>query len=418
MSTVNTAPLPERMKPTFEAKKAERAARLKALLFVLPLLLFLVVLFVLPIAEMLARSVDNRLVANAFARTHMALEDWDYKGVPGNEACNAVLADLRDARVGETLGSAVRVLGYSFPGANSLLMKTARRAGVAMENANCMEGLASIDSQWAQPGVWSALKSNSSPITSENLLNAFDLRHSIEGGIERQPSDQRLYLQLYARTAEVSLSVTLISLVFAFPLAHLIATVSSKTSGYLLTLVLVPFWTSLLVRTTAWLVILQREGPLLDLLVWLHLVDGTDRPQLAYTTFASLIAMTHIMLPVMVLSLYSVMKGLSKDYVRASLSLGAGPVKTFCNVYIPQVMPGIATGCALVFISTLGFYVTPALVGGSQGQMVGNMIAFHMQSSLNWGLAASLSTALLVAVILVIVVFNRVVGLNKLGLAK
>jgi putative spermidine/putrescine transport system permease protein len=297
-------------------------------------------------------------------------------------------------------------------------MKTARRAGVAMINVDCMQGLAKIDAQWGQSAVWSALKSRTSAFSSENLLNSFDLRHGKDGRIERQPSDQRLYLQLYKRTAEVSVAVTLISLLLAFPLAHLIASTSSKVSGYLMTLVLVPFWTSLLVRTTAWLVILQREGPLLDFLVWLRLIDNADRPQLAYTTFASLIAMSHIMLPVMVLCLYSVMKGLSKDYVRASLSLGAGPIKTFFSVYIPQVMPGIATGCALVFISTLGFYVTPALVGGSQGQMVGNMIAFHMQNSLNWGLAASLSATLLVAVLVVIVAFNRVVGLNKLGLAK
>ncbi|SHK50617.1 MAG: ABC transporter permease [Paraburkholderia sp.] len=399
------------------AQRALRRARVKAFLFVLPLLAFLCIFFVAPIAQMLSRSIDNRSISDVLPRTHRALAEWDRKSLPGEQACRALIADLNQAREQERLGPVARELGYQRSGINRVLFKTARRIGEEA-GTSCMDRLSSIDTAWTQLSVWATLKDQTGAVTSAHLLGSFDARLDTEGHIVEQPEDQRIYVELYKRTAIVGLAVTAIVLLMGFPLAHLLANASGRIASVLMMCVLVPFWTSLLVRTTSWIVLLQRDGPLLDLLASLKLIDGQNRPQLAYTMFASLVAISHILLPIMILSLYSVMKGVPKDYVRASLSLGASPLRTFWSVYLPQVAPGIATGSVLVFITTLGVYITPALVGGSSGQMIGNMIAYHMQSSLNWGLAAGLSAVLLVAVWLVFYVFNRVVGLEKMGVAK
>jgi putative spermidine/putrescine transport system permease protein len=397
-------------------KRATKQISAKALLLVLPLVAFLLVFFVTPIAEMLYRSIDNRAVAETMQRTHVALANWNRKVLPDEKACLALVADLRESRQKDTLGAIGRELGYEYSSINRLLLKTARRVDVGA--SLCMEQLAKVDPEWENLAVWETLKDRTGALTNTHLLASFDLHQNAQGEVVQKPEEQRIYVELYKRTLYVGVAVTLIVLIMGFPLAHLLANASGRRANVLMMCILLPFWTSLLVRSTSWIVLLQRDGPLLDLLAWLHLIDGHNRPQLVYTLFASLVAISHILLPIMVLSLYSVMKSIPKDFVRASLSLGASPLRTFWSVYIPQVAPGIATGSVLVFISSLGIYITPALVGGSSGQVIGNMIAYHMQRSLNWGLAASLSGVLLITVCVVLFMLNRVVGLEKMGAAK
>ena len=212
----------------------------------------------------------------------------------------------------------------------------------------------------------------------------------------------------------MSLLITVICLLLAYPIAYLMATLPVRYSNLLIILVLLPFWTSLLVRTTSWIVLLQTEGVLNDILVWIGVIGDEGRIQMIYNMTGTIVAMVHILLPFMVLPLFSVMKTISPSYMRAAKSLGATPSRAFWTVYFPNTVPGIGAGSLLVFILAIGYYITPALVGGRTGQLISNFIAFHMQSSLNWGLAAALGGLLLAGVLALYWLYNRVVGIDSM----
>ena len=232
--------------------------------------------------------------------------------------------------------------------------------------------------------------------------------------IVAQPPEYRIYVQVFVRTIWLSALVTILCLLLGYPVAYLLATLPTGTSNLLMILVLLPFWTSLLVRTTAWVVVLQREGVLNDLLLFLHLIS--QRVQLIFNRFGVIVAMTHILLPFMILPIFSVMKTISPAYVRAAQSLGATPFTAFWRVYFPQTVPGIGAGGILVFILALGYYITPALVGGPTDQMISYFIADHTQRSLNWGLASAMGTILLGGVLAMYLIYNRIVGIDNMKL--
>jgi putative spermidine/putrescine transport system permease protein len=168
--------------------------------------------------------------------------------------------------------------------------------------------------------------------------------------------------------------------------------------------VLLPFWTSLLVRTTAWVVLLQNKGIVNDSLIALGVLQ--EPTQLIYNRIGVCVAMTHVLLPFMILPLYSVMRGISPSFVRAARSLGSPPTTAFLRVYLPQCLPGIGAGCLLVFVLALGYYITPALVGGAGDQMIAYFIAFYTTSTINWGLASALGVVLLVATLVLCATYN------------
>ena len=181
-------------------------------------------------------------------------------------------------------------------------------------------------------------------------------------------------------------------------------------------LVLLPFWTSLLVRTTSWMVLLQSQGVVNDTLVGTGILADDNRIQMMYNQTGTIVAMTHILLPFMILPLYSVMRTINPSYVRAARSLGATSWTAFRRVYFPQTIPGIGAGALLVFILSVGYYITPALVGGADGQLISNLIAFHMQRSLNWSLAAALAGLLLAGILILYWLYDRLVGIDNLKL--
>ncbi|MEM8704619.1 MAG: ABC transporter permease, partial [Pseudomonadota bacterium] len=235
-------------------------------------------------------------------------------------------------------------------------------------------------------------------------------------GIEMKPEDQQIYMFLFGRTLFLSIVITLSCLLLGYPIAFLLASLPLRTSNLLMILVLLPFWTSLLVRTSAWKVLLQQQGVINDFLVWTRLIDDAGRLVMINNQTGTIIAMTHILLPFMILPLYSVMKTISPSYVRAAKSLGANDWTAFWRVYFPQSVPGIGAGAILVFILSIGYYITPELVGGTSGIFISNRIAYHISSSLNWGLAASLGTLLLVAVLILFVVYDKIVGIDNVKL--
>lgn len=393
-------------------RRAERRKKITALLLVMPLLLFVTITFVLPIFDMALRSVDNPEVREVLPRTVTALEDWDGQSLPDEAVFAALVEDMIEGRENRTTGRVATRLNYEISGMRSAINATARRASHL--DPPYRDALIATNDRWADPAVWRVIQRESRPYTASYYLAAVDLTYDAQGNIVRQPEEQRIYFPLALRTFWLSALITVITLVLGFPVAYMLANLPLRYSNLLMILVLLPFWTSLLVRTTSWIVILQSQGVLNDLIA---LLFGDDaRLQLMHNQFGTVIAMSHILLPFMILPLYSVMKTIPPSYVRAARSLGANPFVAFTRVYLPQTVPGIGAGALLVFILSIGFYITPALVGGRSGQMVGNLVAFHIQNSLNWGLAAALGTLLLGSVIILYFIYNRLVGIDNMKL--
>ena len=271
------------------------------------------------------------------------------------------------------------------------------------------------DEEWGEPDIWRTIRAYSGRYTAGYFANAVDLGLSPDGVVAR-PEDEQVNLMLFQRTLFLSLTITVICILLAYPVAFLLASLPARSANLLMILVLLPFWTSLLVRTSAWKVLLQQQGVINDILVWTGLVADDNRLILINNTTGTIIAMTHILLPFMILPLYSVMKTIPPSYVRAARSLGANDWTAFWRVYFPQSVPGIGAGSILVFILAIGYYITPALVGGTTGVFISNRIAYHISDSLNWGLAAALGALLLVVVLGLYWVYDRLVGIDNVKL--
>ena len=293
-----------------------------------------------------------------------------------------------------------------------MLLKTAR--SIRNAEAPYRAAFAAIDEQWDMPRYWRVLKQAMPTFTDFYLLAALDLHRDETGAIAGVAPENAIHLDVLIRTFVVSASVTLICLLLGYPLAALIARSNGAVASALLILVLLPFWTSLLVRTSAWVVLLQSRGVVNSALAWVGLIDPAMPLNLIYNRIGVLVAMTHILLPFMVLPIYSVMKSIPPVYLRAAASLGAPPFSAFWRIYLPMSMPGVSAGCLLVFILALGYYITPALVGGQRDQMVSYFIAYYANQVTNWGMAAALSAILLVAVLILYAVYNRFVGIDRL----
>lgn len=221
-----------------------------------------------------------------------------------------------------------------------------------------------------------------------------------------------LYRKTFVVTFQISVSVTVICVILGYPLCYWLNKLPNRTAGILMIFVLVPFWTSVLVRTYAWLVLLQRKGIINETLLGLGIIQ--EPLQLAHNLTGSIIGMVHIMLPFLVLPLYATMRGIDTDLVRAAVGLGASPRSAFWHVFFPMSLPGLSAGIVLVFILSLGFYVTPALLGGGRVQMLAQRIESTITVYSNWGAASALGVVLLLLAILMIWLMNRVFGLDKL----
>ena len=389
-------------------------SRTRAFGLVLPLLAFIIVAFVIPIIQLLTQSVHDPRFANLMPATTEAMVDWDGLSQPTEAMAAAVVADLIKARKNKTIGQVATRVNRELSGTRSMLTSSARSA--AKMQAPFMAALIKKKKKWADLETWQAMKIASHSLTPAYLAAAIDLKMNADGSIVQQNEDRQIHLTLFYRTLEISFLVTLFCLLLGYPVAYLLASLPVRTSNLLMILVLLPFWTSLLVRTTAWIAMLQAQGVLNDLFVVFGVTGDEDRLSLIYNKTGTLIAMTHILLPFMILPLYSVMKTISPSYVRAAKSMGATNWTAFWRVYFPMSVPGIGAGGLLVFILAIGYYITPALVGGQDGQMISNIIDFHMRRSLNWNLAAGLGLVLLVFVLFLFWLYDRIVGIDNMKL--
>lgn len=413
MSALTLAPS-EKSQLKKKLRKAESKQRLRAYALILPLFVFTLLTFLVPIGLMLYSSVHDPLVKETLPRTAALLQAMpNGPVVPEERVYEALASDIKQAVENQTASNVASRLNYEESGLRTVFMKTARNLG-EVEQGPWKEAFIGIDKAWGEPKIWSVLRQTSGEYTGNFYLHATDLKRDVQGEIERVAPDDRLYVDVFFRTLWVSLMVTLLTLAIGYPLSYWLAHMPSKTSNLLMIMVLLPFWTSLLVRTTAWVVLLQKEGVVNSVLMYTGLID--DPMNLIFNRLGVVIAMTHILLPFMILPLYSVMRQIPPSYVRAARSLGAGPFMAFWRIYFPQSLAGISAGVLLVFILAIGYYITPALVGGAGDQMMSYFIADHLTRSLNWGLASALGGLLLVSVLILYAFYDRFVGITNVRL--
>ena len=522
--------------------RALRLQKLRALALIAPLLIFVLVTFVAPIADMLFRSVENDIVSETLPRTTTLLQEWDPESPapPDANVFKAFYEDMFIAQEGKTHTVLGGRLNYELTGMSSLFRKSGRKvedmgevyqdqfedlnafwkdgenwnalmgsdqwleemagwdpksnakqprfelrdgieeilpetsakfrgyatfvqtvdednlakedpwaliysslyddltaegaaslgnyagpaaaelqeaaaAAESFETVDFVAAFKEIDKDWVNPKVWQTIHTYSPTITNGYFLNASDMQKS-PSGPQMRPENQQIYLKLFWRTMVMSVMITGSCILLGYPVAWILANLPARTANLLMILVLLPFWTSLLVRTSAWKVMLQQQGVINDTLVWLGIVGTDDRLALINNQTGTIIAMTHILLPFMILPLYSVMATIPQTYLRAAKSLGATNWTAFWRVYFPQSVPGIGAGSILVFILAIGYYITPEIVGGTSGTFISNRIAYHISSSLNWGLGAALGAILLAAVMMLYYAYDKIVGIDNVKL--
>lgn len=411
IQTLNGVPLKKQI------ARALFKQKMRALLLIAPLLIFILITFVIPITDMLLRSIDNSIVSETLPQTTTSLERWDPKSaqLPDEATYTALYNDLKQAVEQKNHTKLGTRLNYENSGMSSLFRKVGKDVNKMQVGVSYKEQFLVADKAWGDLKTWNLLKLYSPEYTNGYFLAALDMKKTPDG-IERLPESDRIYLNLFARTIFMSIVITALCLLLGYPIAWLLANLPMRTSNLLMILVLLPFWTSLLVRTSAWKVLLQQQGVINDILVWLGMISHSGRLELINNQLGTLIAMTHILLPFMILPLYSVMRTIPPSYMRAAKSLGATDWTAFWRVYFPQTIAGIGAGAILTFILAIGYYITPELVGGTQGTFISNRIAYHISSSLNWGMAAALGTILLTLVLVLYWVYDRIVGIDKVKL--
>jgi putative spermidine/putrescine transport system permease protein len=398
--------------------RSGKSRRNISLLLVAPLFAYVLVTFMLPIGLVLYRSVENSELAQALPQTAAELSQWQPTD-PADLPPDAVFATFSRELVGaqrQDVAELARRLNYEISGLRTVIMSTARKMRAAKADpadADARQALVEIDQHWSEPAYWHAMKRAAPRYTPYYLLAALDLRQADDGAIVKAPEDQRTFVDILLRTLRISAIVTLVALALGFPYANLMATAGRRFSLFLMIAVMLPFWTSLLARTSAWIVMLQKEGLINTFLGYLGLID---RPlELIFNTTGLYIVMVHMMLPFMVLPIFATMKGIPPHFMRASASLGAHPVRGFLHVYLPMTLPGVGAGALLTFIVTAGYYITPSLVASARDQMVGYFIAFFANKTINWGMASALGIMLLACVAAIYMIAARTVGVRQLA---
>ena len=374
--------------------------RTRAFVLLAPLFLFLALFFLWPLYTMFAQAVSDPAVGRVLPQTAAAISRWDGDSAPGAEVQAAFVADLRAADDDMAIGDMVRRLNSAKSGFRSLMSKT-----ISAVKGDPQAVLAEIDSRWNDPEYWRAIAETAQPYTDRNLLAAVDLERDRDGHIANMPEGSSANRAIIFRTLWISAAVTFWCLLIGLPYAMVAASVSGWKRDLMLGAVLLPLWTSLLVRTAAWFILLQEKGMINQTLMELHIIS--EPIPLIFNRFGVVLAMTHVLLPFMVLPIYSVLITIPRNLMPAAASLGARPFTAFRRVLLPLSFRGIVSGTLLVFMSAIGYYITPALIGGAQDQMVSSVIAFYAQGSANWGMAAALGIVLLILTLFLYALYDR-----------
>jgi putative spermidine/putrescine transport system permease protein len=364
---------------------------------------------------MFTRSIDDKMITKMLPKTYKAMESWDGQELPSEEVYASFLSDYKVLVKNKTQGKLGQRLNKEKNGFNSILKKLKRKMK-KFEEGNYKEQIISVHKRFGDVEYWRAVKRTAPPYTIGKYLKAVDMYKDQNGDIVQVEEKRRVYKKLWIRTIEVAFFVTIFCFFMGYPIAHLLATIPVKYSNLLMICVLLPFWTSLLVRTASWMILLQQQGLVNDFIVMIGLVDDANRPQMMYNKVGTYVAMTQILLPFMVLPLYSVMKTVSPSMMRAGKSLGGTPFVSFWKIYFPLTISGVGAGSLLVFILAVGYYITPELVGGASGTLISNNIAYHMKQTLDWSFASAMGLMLLFGVLAIYWLYNKLVGVDNIKL--
>lgn len=416
MATAISLPANQIAEPNLKQRlaRAERVNKLKSQALILPLLLFVLLTFLVPIASLLWRSVENPEVVNTLPRTLEALAAWDGRGLPAEPAYQALAEDLYQARREQTLGDLSKRLNMELAGYRSLLTKTARALPFRETPASYQEALEALDERWGDPAFWQIIQRNDSAVTGYYLLAALDHRIDELGELAKVSPDQAVYLDIFARTFWMGLVITVVCLLLAYPLAYLLANLPARQSNLLMILVLLPFWTSILVRVAAWIVLLQSGGLINGALLKMGLID--EPLQLVFNRTGVYIAMVHILLPFMILPIYSVMKNIRRATCvrRSRWAVTRSPASGGCTSR--RRWPGSVPAACWCSSSPSATTSPPALLGSPNDQMVSYFVAFYTNTTINWGMATALGGLLLLATMLLYVIYSWLVGASRLRL--
>ncbi len=399
-------------------KQQNNKRRKTALMFTLPLIVSLLMFFIIPITYILYNGFYNNDVDSALPRTIKSLSTWDYKEskTPNEKSYIYLIIELQVLAKNRLTGKLIKQLNKISHNSSRAIKRAIRKIAKIniAEIKDYKQFLISADPAWAESNIWRAIKHYSGGFRLDSYANALDYKVNIDGSYSKNPVLERSYVPILIRTLWIALLITVLCFLLAYPVAYFIAHQTNKVANILLLFVLLPFWTSFLVRITSWIAILQTNGVVNNLLSYLNIID---KPlDILYNQFATVIAMVHILLPFMILPLYSTMKGIDGTYMKASKSLGANSIESFLRIYLPLSLPGAAAGGLLVFIISIGYYITPALLGGIDGLLISNLIAFHMSKTGNWALAASLSGILFIVVVFLYIIYDKLVGIKHLKL--
>lgn len=392
-----------------QLRRSQRRKKVFAISLTLPLLAFLLAFFIVPIGALLVRAIENPEVAGTLSRTVTVLDDWDRTSAPPDAAYAALIADLSAITEQANAGGLARRLNSEVAGGRSLVMGTYRALPFEpnLSPAQVKARMLELDPRWEELAYWQAIAKNGARWTPDYLLTAVDLKRDIHGNIVRVDAESAAFSKILLRTFSISAVVTVVCLLLGYPLAYWLSTLTARQANILMILVLVPFWTSILVRSAAWIVLLQNNGLVNRALLELGFIS--EPLPLLFNRLGVIIAMVHILLPFMILPLYSVMKSVPPTYLRAAVSLGSSPLAAFFRVYMPQTYPGMGAGGLLVFILSIGYYVTPALLGGADDQMLSYYVAQYTNVTVNWGIACALGAVLLSATLVLYALYRRVV---------
>ena len=390
--------------------RSERRTRLRAFLLVFPLLCFLLLAFAVPIAWILVNSVHTPGIRDGLPNFYRALQT-DHANIPGEPVFQALADDMTAGRKSGGLPRTLKPLRHQDRRVWRLFSKTSKKIPETL-HVSAKEWFLSYNADWGKSKTWTIARRVSQPYTYFYFIHAMDLQHKVTGELGWKDQDNRVYLGVLMNTFEISFFVTVFTFLLGYPLAYWIANMNNWKANLLMVCVLLPFWTSFLVRTYVWILLLQSEGPLNSSLLALNLIE--EPMTLIHNRFSVYVAMTHVLLPFMVLPIYSVMKSIPQEHVKAAVSLGAHPLYAFLRVYFPQTLHGVGAGGFLVFIVALGYYITPALVGGAKDTMISMVIADNINLLLNWGMAGALGIILLVATLTIYILYARIMRLEDL----
>ncbi len=379
---------------------------IRAALLIAPLFVFILLFFIWPLGVMMKQAVSDTAVLQVLPRTIEAVKTYNGNDAPTPEMKQALVADLKASTDQLAMGDMIRRLNSAQPGFRTLMTKTVS----ALEKTPAPD-LEAIDKRWSQPQYWRAVAGALSPWTDRNLLAAIDMERDASGNLASKDTGTSANRAIMLRTFWIAALVTLACALIGYPYAILLAGAAGWVRNLLFAAVLLPLWTSLLVRTAAWFILLQDKGLINDMFIWLGL---TDSPlPLIFNRAGVIIAMTHVLLPFMVLPIYSVLIAVPNSLMPAAASLGAAPWRAFLRVLLPLSMRGVLSGMLLVFMSAIGYYITPALIGGPGDQMISSIIAYYATGSANWGMAGALGMVLLVACLLLYAVYGRLTAEEK-----